>query len=133
MDLQIGKTHYKTNAYLFTGNNSSGIVAESNINYLRTIYTSIVLNNLNMFHNDGEIFILQKEQEKTLKRPTIILLSENGKDTLFIRDDIYFKINKDIENDPVLDYKSYVKLEDTQQIKSDNKSSIKLNNKRKQG
>jgi hypothetical protein len=131
MDLQIGKTHYKTNEYLFTGDNSSGIVAESNIAYLTGLYKNVILNDLNMFNMIGDSFVLDQTKEKLLKRPTVILLSENDKNTLFIRDDIFFKINKDIQKDPVLDYETFVKLENKQQLILETKSKIILNKKLK--
>lgn len=131
MDLQIGKTHYKTNEYLFTGDNSSGIVAESNIAYLTGIYKNIILNDLNMFNKVGDSFLLEQSKDKLLKRPTVILLSDNDKNTLFIRDDIFFKINKDIQKDPVLDYETFVKLENKQQLVLERESNIKLNKKLK--
>lgn len=111
MELKIGNTFYKTNEYLYTGDNSSGIIAQSNIKYLSGLYKNTKIEELSMFNEKDSIFTLKKEFEKQIKRPTIILF-ENLKETvLFIRDDIFFKINKDIEKDPVLDYKEYVKLE----------------------
>ena len=118
MELIIGKTAYKTNEYLFTGKNSSDKIAQSNIKHLSNTYKNITLSDLNFFiDNDDSTYTLIKEFEKEIKRPGVIILheNENNDKTLFLRDDLFFKLNNDMKKDPVLDYATYIKIENTPQ------------------
>lgn len=118
MELIIGKTAYKTNEYLFTGKNSSDIIAQSNIKHLTNTYKNITISDLNFFNdNNDSTYTLIKEFEKEIKRPGIIIIQEDNSDsqTLFLRDDLFFKLNKDMQKDPVLDYATYIKIENTPQ------------------
>lgn len=118
MELIIGKTAYKTNEYLFTGKNSSEMIAQSNIKHLSNTYKNITLNDLNFFKdNSDSTYTLIKEFEKEIKRPGVIIVQENDSadKTLFLRDDLFFKLNNDMKKDPVLDYATYVKIENTPQ------------------
>jgi hypothetical protein len=118
MELIIGKTAYKTNEYLFTGKNSSEMIAQSNIKHLSNTYKNITLNDLNFFtDNSDSTYTLIKEFEKEIKRPGVIIIEEKESNdkTLFLRDDLFFKLNNDMKKDPVLDYATYVKIENTPQ------------------
>jgi hypothetical protein len=118
MELIIGKTAYKTNEYLFTGKNSSEMIAQSNIKHLSNTYKNITLNDLNFFtDNRDSTYTLIKEFEKEIKRPGVIIVQENDSEdkTLFLRDDLFFKLNNDMKKDPVLDYATYIKIENTPQ------------------
>lgn len=118
MELIIGKTAYKTNEYLFTGKNSSEIIAQSNIKHLANTYKNITLNDLDFFTaNSDSTYTLIKEFEKEIKRPGVIIVQENDSDEkrLFLRDDLFFKLNNDMKKDPVLDYATYLKIENTPQ------------------
>ena len=118
MELIIGKTAYKTNEYLFTGKNSSELIAQSNIKHLSNTYKNITLHDLNFFNdNNDSTYTLIKEFEKEIKRPGVIIVQEKDSDdkTLYLRDDLFFKLNKDMKKDPVLDYATYVKIENTPQ------------------
>lgn len=110
MELIIGKTFYKTNEFLKLGINSSGLIASSNIEFLQKKYLGSKLNNLDNFYLEDNLYIMDRQLEHKFKRPKTILLESN--DTyLFIRDDIFPKIESDIKKDPVLDYKTYCKIE----------------------
>lgn len=117
MELIIGKTAYKTNEYLFTGKNSSDMIAQSNIKHLSNTYKNITLNDLNFFtDNSDSTYTLIKEFEKEIKRPGIIIVQSATNDKiLFLRDDLFFKLNNDMKKDPVLDYATYIKIENTPQ------------------
>lgn len=117
MELIIGKTAYKTNEYLFTGKNSSETIALANIKHLTNTYKNITLNDLNYFmDNHDSTYTLIKEFEKEIKRPGIIIVQAVTNDkTLFLRDDLFFKLNNDMKKDPVLDYATYIKIENTPQ------------------
>ena len=118
MELIIGKTAYKTNEYLFTGKNSSDMIALSNIKHLSNTYKNITLSDLNFFiDNNDSTYTLIKEFEKELKRPGIIIIQEKDHNDkiLFLRDDLFFKLNNDMKKDPVLDYSTYIKIENTPQ------------------
>lgn len=61
MELIIGKTLYKTNEYLFTGKNSSELIALSNIAYLQAHYKNQDLSSLESFDSDNqETYSLKK-------------------------------------------------------------------------
>lgn len=114
MELIIGKTLYKTNEYLFTGKNSSELIALSNISYLQSHYKNQDLPNLDAFDSENqETYSLKKEFEKEIKRPSLLSLNLDQKQILFIRDDLFYKINQNIQKDPVLSYESYVEIEKT--------------------
>jgi len=117
MELIIGKTAYKTNEYLFTGKNSSEIIALANIKHLTNTYKNITINDLNYFmDNHDSTYTLIKEFEKEIKRPGIIIFQDDSNDkVLFLRDDLFFKLNNDMKKDPVLDYATYLKIENTPQ------------------
>lgn len=117
MELIIGKTAYKTNEYLFTGKNSSEIIALANIKHLTNTYKNITLNDLDYFmDNHDSTYTLIKEFEKEIKRPGIIIFQDDSNDkVLFLRDDLFFKLNNDMKKDPVLDYATYLKIENTPQ------------------
>jgi hypothetical protein len=117
MELIIGKTAYKTNEYLFTGKNSSETIALANINHLTNTYKNITINDLNYFmDNHNSTYTLIKEFEKEIKRPGIIIFQDDSNDKiLFLRDDLFFKLNNDMKKDPVLDYATYIKIENTPQ------------------
>lgn len=118
MELIIGKTAYKTNEYLFTGKNSSETIALANIKHLTNTYKNITINDLNYFmDNHNSTYTLIKEFEKEIKRPGIIIVQEkeNENKVLFLRDDLFFKLNNDMKKDPVLDYATYIKIENTPQ------------------
>lgn len=117
MELIIGKTAYKTNEYLFTGKNSSETIALANIKHLTNTYKNITLNDLNYFlDNHDSTYTLIKEFEKEIKRPGVIIVQAVTNDkTLFLRDDLFFKLNNDMKKDPVLDYATYIKIENTPQ------------------
>jgi hypothetical protein len=118
MELIIGKTAYKTNEYLFTGKNSSDLIAQSNIKHLSNTYKNITINDLNAFtDNRDSTYTLIKEFEKEIKRPGVIIVQANDSEdkTLFLRDDLFFKLNNDMKKDPILDYASYLKIENTPQ------------------
>lgn len=117
MELIIGKTSYKTNEYLFTGKNSSETIALANINHLTNTYKNITINDLNYFmDNHNSTYTLIKEFEKEIKRPGIIIFQDDSNDKiLFLRDDLFFKLNNDMKKDPVLDYATYIKIENTPQ------------------
>lgn len=118
MELIIGKTAYKTNEYLFTGKNSSETIALANIKHLTNTYKNITINDLNCFmDNHNSTYTLIKEFEKEIKRPGIIIVQEkeNENKVLFLRDDLFFKLNNDMKKDPVLDYATYIKIENTPQ------------------
>lgn len=117
MELIIGKTAYKTNEYLFTGKNSSETIALANINHLTNTYKNITINDLNYFmDNHNSTYTLIKEFEKEIKRPGIIIFQDDSNDKiLFLRDDLFFKLNNDMKKDPVLDYATYIKIENKPQ------------------
>lgn len=117
MELIIGKTAYKTNEYLFTGKNSSEIIALANIKHLTNTYKNITINDLNYFmDNHDSTYTIIKEFEKEIKRPSIIIFQDDSNDkVLFLRDDLFFKLNNDMKKDPVLDYATYLKIENTPQ------------------
>lgn len=117
MELIIGKTAYKTNEYLFTGKNSSEMIAQSNIKHLTNTYKNITINDFNYFmDNNDSTYTLIKEFEKEIKRPGIIIFEATTNDKiLFLRDDLFFKLNNDMKKDPVLDYATYIKIENTHQ------------------
>lgn len=118
MELIIGKTAYKTNEYLFTGKNSSETIAVANIKHLTNTYKNITINDLNYFMDNHDLtYTLIKEFEKEIKRPGVIIVQTNDSEekTLFLRDDLFFKLNNDMKKDPVLDYDTYIKIENTPQ------------------
>ena len=132
MELIVGKTAYKTNEYLFLGKNSSGLIAESNINHLVSLYKTHLIENLNYFESSGNnLFFLRSEFEKKIKRPGVIVLQEKESDkkVLFLRDDLFFKLNNDMKKDPVLNYDSYVKIENNIHLNTNKKHESSYSNK----
>lgn len=132
MELIIGKTAYKTNEYLFTGKNSSDNIALANIKHLANTYKNITINDFNFFvDNTDSTYTLIKEFEKEIKRPGVIILQEKDSNNtvLFLRDDLFFKLNNDMKKDPVLDYSTYIKIENTPQIANIKKNESNLNPK----
>lgn len=67
--------------------------------------------------NHDLTYTLIKEFEKEIKRPGVIIVQTNDSEekTLFLRDDLFFKLNNDMKKDPVLDYDTYIKIENTPQ------------------
>jgi len=114
MKLLIGKTFYLTNEYLHKNENSSGIIAESNISTIKKNYNCLNLPNLNEFYKESdvnEVYILNENLDKKYKRPKSILLENNEQKILFLRDDIFPLINEKIKQDPVIDYNEYSSIE----------------------
>jgi len=134
MELIIGKTAYKTNEYLFTGKKSSEVIALSNIKHLENTYKNITLQDLNYFiDSNNDTYTLLKDYEKEIKRPGVIVLQnqETSDKTLFLRDDLFYKLNNDMKKDPVLDYSTFLQIENTLQYTSDNKNNNNLSYKPK--
>lgn len=134
MELIIGKTAYKTNEYLFTGKNSSELIALSNIKHLENTYKNITIQDLNYFvDNNNDTYTLLKEHEKEIKRPGVIVVQnkETADKTLFLRDDLFFKLNNDMKKDPVLDYSTFIQLENTLQYTHEKKVDNTFNHKPK--
>lgn len=114
MKLLIGKTFYLTNEYLHNNENSSGIIAESNISSIKKSYNCLELSNLNDFSkgsNLDDTYILNEPLDKKYKRPKSILIENDNQKVLFIRDDIFPIIDSRIKQDPVIDYKEYSYIE----------------------
>lgn len=134
MELIIGKTAYKTNEYLFTGKNSSELIALSNIKHLENTYKNITIQDLNYFvNNNNDTYTLSKEHEKEIKRPSVIVIQnkESEDKTLFLRDDLFFKLNNDMKKDPVLDYSTFIQLENTPKYTNEKKVDNTFHNKPK--
>jgi hypothetical protein len=103
MKIKIGKTFYYTNDFL----SESSIIGKSNIKSLLDIYNYKKLDNLDNFNLKDDTFIIDSKLENKFKRPKVLLLDKN----IFIRDDLFFKIEEKLNQDPVLDYNTYIKIE----------------------
>lgn len=104
MEFKIGKTLYKSNLYL---ENKENLINKSNIEYLSNKYSFQEVIDLSSFNNIENTLILNKNLTSKFKRPKIIKYNES----LFLRDDLFFKLNQEMLLDPVLDYNTFVKME----------------------
>lgn len=104
MEFKIGKTLYKSNLYL---KNKENLINKSNIEYLSNKYSYQEVIDLSVFNKIEDTFILNKNLTSKFKRPKIIKYNES----LFLRDDLFFKLNQEMIIDPVLDYNTFVKIE----------------------
>lgn len=121
MELKVGKTFYKTNEYLI---NNSSLINSSNYTYLTNKYNYKKIDSLEDFNKHDDLFIIKTEIENKFKRPKLIIFNN----TLYMRDDLFFKFNLQMKKDPVLDYNTLVKLENEIENNCLNKLYASLNN-----
>lgn len=105
MKFKIGKTLYESNLYLKDSDNN--LINKSNIDFLLNKFSYREVSDLSSFVKEDDLLILDKNLTSSFKRPKLIIY----KKTIYLRDDLFFKLNLQMNKDPVLDYNTLIKIE----------------------